>query len=253
MLPAQGSDIRGILCPRTELLTASGYSQRPKEFQRLLEILDAELRIITPAESPSAGESSDSAQPREEPAPDVAAAGPSYQLTHDYLVPALCEWLNRKRKGTRRGRAELLMEERAKEWGSTRQNRMLPSLRESLIIALFTGRRTRPPVAREMMRRAWRLQGLRLGGAVALLATVLALIVWVSFRPAIDVLEDARLPNETRLKALAKLNLKEPAVFERVMVLLMKDQGAGLVGGLLEALFRDAGQDAQEGGDAATA
>jgi hypothetical protein len=36
-----------------------------------------------------------------------------YQLTHDYLVPSLREWLTRKQKETRRGRAELRLAERA--------------------------------------------------------------------------------------------------------------------------------------------
>ena len=39
-----------------------------------------------------------------------------YQLTHDYLVPSLREWLTRKQKETWRGRAELCLEERAAQW-----------------------------------------------------------------------------------------------------------------------------------------
>ena len=36
-----------------------------------------------------------------------------YQLTHDYLVPSLRDWLTRKQKETRRGRAELRLAERS--------------------------------------------------------------------------------------------------------------------------------------------
>ena len=36
-----------------------------------------------------------------------------YQLTHDYLVQSLGDWLTRKQKETRRGRAELKLAERS--------------------------------------------------------------------------------------------------------------------------------------------
>ena len=39
-----------------------------------------------------------------------------YQLAHDYLVPALREWLTRKQKESVRGRAELALDEQAALW-----------------------------------------------------------------------------------------------------------------------------------------
>ena len=39
-----------------------------------------------------------------------------YQLTHDYLVHSLRDWLTRKQRETRRGRAELRLAERAALW-----------------------------------------------------------------------------------------------------------------------------------------
>ena len=44
-----------------------------------------------------------------------------YQLTHDYLVPSLRDWLTRKQKETRRGRAELLLADRAAVWNARRR------------------------------------------------------------------------------------------------------------------------------------
>src|SRR5262249_57328581 len=69
-----------------------------------------------------------------------------YQLTHDYLVPSLREWLTRKQKETRRGRAELLLADRAGVWGARPASRLLPSWWEWLNIRLFTRRKdwTRP-------------------------------------------------------------------------------------------------------------
>ena len=79
-----------------DLLVASGYAGRLREFSELLRILDRELRLITPSDPEGM---------------DSGAVGPCqqvphYQLTHDYLVPALRTWLTREQKQTRRGRAE---------------------------------------------------------------------------------------------------------------------------------------------------
>jgi hypothetical protein len=46
-------------------------------------------------------------------------------LTHDYLVPSLRDWLTRKRKETRRGRAELLLADRAAVWNARPENRFI--------------------------------------------------------------------------------------------------------------------------------
>jgi hypothetical protein len=50
LLPDQGSDIKGNLRSRSELLEASGYTRRPTDFDELLRMLDTELRLVTPAE-----------------------------------------------------------------------------------------------------------------------------------------------------------------------------------------------------------
>ena len=53
-----------------------------------------------------------------------------YQLTHDYLVHSLRDWLTRKQRETRRGRAELRLAERAALWEAKPENRRLPSALE---------------------------------------------------------------------------------------------------------------------------
>ena len=50
-----------------------------------------------------------------------------YQLTHDYLVHSLRDWLTRKQRETRRGRAELRLAERSSLWNAKPENRHLPS------------------------------------------------------------------------------------------------------------------------------
>ena len=108
-MPETGSDIKGHMRSYVELLEASGYASRPKDFDDLIRILDNEIRLITPTDPEGKDANSDS----------VLQTKPGqkyYQLTHDYLVHSLREWLPRKQKETRRGRAELLLADRAALW-----------------------------------------------------------------------------------------------------------------------------------------
>src|SRR5262249_13052508 len=91
-----------------------------------------------------------------------------YQLTHDYLVHSLRNWLTRKRKETRRGRTELLLADRAAVWNTRPENRQLPSLWQWLQIQWLTQETNWSPQERKMMRRASRYHALR-GMALGLL------------------------------------------------------------------------------------
>ncbi|HEV3262476.1 MAG TPA: SUMF1/EgtB/PvdO family nonheme iron enzyme [Gemmataceae bacterium] len=163
LLPDQGADIKGGLRSRRDLLTASGYDRRPQDFDELLQILDTELRLVTPADPQAADQDAD--------APVRPEHAPSYQLTHDYLVPPLRQWLTRKQKETWRGRAALTLDERAAQWGRAHDRRFLPSLPEYLAIQLGVPRGQRKPDQQALLRAAARHHGLRWGG---LLAAVLA-------------------------------------------------------------------------------
>ena len=103
LLPESGTDIKGQMRSRQELLEASGYANRPRDFDDLIHILDPELRLITPTDPE--GSSSEGQQ--------TTPSGQYYQLTHDYLVHSLRDWLTRKQRETRRGRAELRLAERS--------------------------------------------------------------------------------------------------------------------------------------------
>src|SRR6516165_2177910 len=78
LLPESGTDIKGTMRSHAELLQASGYATRSKDFDELLRILDGELRLITPTDP----EGKDDAD-----ASTLHASAKYYQLTHDYLVP----------------------------------------------------------------------------------------------------------------------------------------------------------------------
>jgi len=143
---------------QTELLEASGDANRPTDFGDLLRILDSELRLITPTD-PEGKEDAD---------PSMVRAGAKYfELTHDYLVHSIRDWLTRKQKETRRGRAELLLADRATVWNARPEHRQLPSLSQWLQIKWLTARKNWTPPERKMMRRADHFHILR--GIVALL------------------------------------------------------------------------------------
>jgi hypothetical protein len=127
----------------SELLEASGYQNRPREFDDLLRILDGELRLITPTDPEGA---------QTESASDLDSK--YYQLTHDYLVPSLREWLTRKQQETRKGRAELKLAERAGLWNAKRESRHLPSLAEWLRIRTLTDKSKWTEPQQKMMRTA---------------------------------------------------------------------------------------------------
>jgi formylglycine-generating enzyme required for sulfatase activity len=143
LLPEQGTEIKGHVRARAELAAAAEYADGSKDFGELLRILDGELRLVTPAE-------------REGEAP-----AQYYQLTHDYLVPALRRWLTRKQQETRRGRAALRLAERAALWSAKPEDRFLPAWWEWLNIRRLTRPRDWTPPQRQMMARAARRHGLR--------------------------------------------------------------------------------------------
>jgi serine/threonine protein kinase/formylglycine-generating enzyme required for sulfatase activity len=184
LLPEQGSDIKGHRRSRQDLLDASGYVRRPGEFNDLLRILDAELRLITPTETEEHdGEPGTLATGGLHHPPVADAPGSPrqyYQLTHDYLVPALRQWLTRKRRETVCGRAELRLAERAALWDAKPQSRYLPAWWEWLNIRLLTRSRDWTAPQRRMMRAATRYHALR--GAVLIVLLAAAALVGLGIR-----------------------------------------------------------------------
>ncbi len=164
LLPEHGTDIKGNTRSYDELLQASGYAHRSKDFEELLRILDGELRLITPT-APGVEKAEDRS--------DAARGEKCYQLTHDYLVHSLREWLTRKQRETRRGRAELRLANRAALWNDKPENRHLPSLWEYLNIRLLTKGKTWTPIQRKMMQRAARVHGVRSGIVAAVLVALM--------------------------------------------------------------------------------
>jgi eukaryotic-like serine/threonine-protein kinase len=101
LLPESGSEIKRPISWR-ELLDVSGYSSRPERFTELLHLLDKDLFLITPTEQEK-GLKADGG-------PAIGASARFYQLTHDFLVPSLREWLNKDQEAKQLVEAIVLAE-----------------------------------------------------------------------------------------------------------------------------------------------
>jgi serine/threonine protein kinase len=155
LLPANDLEIRGASKRVDEISEASGYSNNPQAFCHLLQILDTELRLITPHESPGSD--------------DTIAR---YQLTHDYLVPSIRGWLDRQRSDTARGRAELRLERLSAAYSLDKDKRHIPGWLDYLRIRNLTDRHRWSEVQADLMR----LAGIRVLSASLLAALALGVL-----------------------------------------------------------------------------
>jgi formylglycine-generating enzyme required for sulfatase activity/serine/threonine protein kinase len=210
LLPQEGLDLKGHMLPQRSLLEASGYAHRPREFDELLNMLDTELRLVTPAD-PQGLQADDSerealdSQLLDEPATADRPTGDTsyYQLTHDFLVPALRQWLTRKRRETRRGRMELRLAERAALWSVRPDNRRLPGWWEWLNFLLFISSRKRTPTQQQMMRAARRHHLLK-AGVLLVVSTIAAVTVreWYSSQRAAALVRALQAADTAKVKQI---------------------------------------------------
>jgi formylglycine-generating enzyme required for sulfatase activity len=185
LLPETGTEIRGQMRSEQELKEAAAYTDRPRDFADLMHILDTDLRLIKPTDPTGTDESPAS----------VSSAGRFYQLTHDYLVPSLSDWLTRKQRETRRGRAELRLAERSASWNAKPENRSVPSGLEWATIRLLTRKNDWTDPQRRMMKQgAWvhGVQGFTL-------AAIFMLCVWGGYE--IDGRRQAQMLHDKLLGA----------------------------------------------------
>ncbi len=186
LLPGPGADIKGHLRSHQDLLDAAGYRDDPGRFESLMRILDAETRLLTPI-VPAELDGGSGGDPDRSGA-TMPEDRRYYQLTHDYLVPSIREWLGRQQRETRRGRAELRLAERASLWGAKPERKQLPSLLEWASIRAFTDPASWSVPQRDMMRAAARDHLAR--GGRALLAGAALGVALLFVRGKID--EDNR-------------------------------------------------------------
>ncbi|KAA5540743.1 SUMF1/EgtB/PvdO family nonheme iron enzyme [Roseiconus nitratireducens] len=172
LLPEAGVDIKGEMKSYSELKQRSGYQDRPQDFERLIRMLDGEVRLIAPTDPASSIDPATAETPAENLASRHESSQAYYQLTHDYLVPSLRKWLTRKQQATFRGRTEIRLAERTALWKSRQENRLLPAWWEWLRFRLLTRPGDWNDAQTLMMRRTDRYfssRGLMLAAGVAAL------------------------------------------------------------------------------------
>jgi tetratricopeptide (TPR) repeat protein len=166
LLPASGTDIKGSMQSVDSLKKASGYENKPREFEELMEILDKNLRLITPVDDSSGSET---------------GTKRSYQLAHDYMVPSLREWLTQKQRETKKGRAELKLAERAAVWTANKENKQLPTLLEWFQIRRWTETNRWNSSERNVMKTAGRVHARNWSGSI-LAVILIGSLIGVVFR-----------------------------------------------------------------------
>ncbi|KAA5543138.1 SUMF1/EgtB/PvdO family nonheme iron enzyme [Roseiconus nitratireducens] len=176
LLPDPGTEIKGKMKSYQELRAASGYKDRERDFDALCNILDSEVRLITPTEPDQIPESGIEV---------FQSPARYYQITHDFLVPSLRDWLTHKQRETPRGRAELQLADRAALWNKRPEKRSLPNVLEWIRILILTDSKRWQEPERMMMRQATKSH-LRVWGTV--LAVLLA--VGISMQRYIAHLND---------------------------------------------------------------
>lgn len=178
LLPPVGSDLREKTLARHELQTIAGMTDDPRGFADLLTWLEAELRLISPTRPGDAAENDRSGERQ----PADTRDGTRYQLTHDFLVPAIREWLRRRDLSTPEGRSRQLLTERSALWEAHPVDQLLPSVWEHLQIRLRVKYSDRSKVQQQFLRRATRVHARRGLWSAVLAGTLMSLVLWTNHR-----------------------------------------------------------------------
>lgn len=164
LLPQSGGPIRGQMMPVDQLKSISGYANNQQAFDDLVKILASDLKLVTLTD-PSGTINKSEAN---------VNTTPHYQLTHDFLVGSLRDWLTKKQKATFRGRAALRLKERIETWLPHPANKFLPGFWEYINIRSLTRPSNWTADETKMMRKAGWIHGAR----AALVITTLLLAAW---------------------------------------------------------------------------
>lgn len=171
LLPRRGAKIKGEGLTREEIRKAASFSEHCREFEQLLYILIRELKLISPVSA--------SFEPFER----------KYRLAHDFLISIVREWIDGEKSHTRKGRAELLLRDRADAWrgGSMAPPTLTP--REWYLIRISSRKSSWTFREAEMMARGARREFTRM----CLIISVLFLAVFTLHKWKLEKTFDALL------------------------------------------------------------
>lgn len=142
ILPEAGSRIKGAVLSEEELFNVSGYRDRAF-FKQLVAILDRELHLITPTDRADASVSDESS------VSDSALTG--YQLTHDFLIAPIRQWVEYRNRTSKAGKAKLRLEEFSLLYQARPRPQSLPSISDYIAIRMNVPSRDFTNSQRRMM------------------------------------------------------------------------------------------------------
>lgn len=208
LLPEGGGPLKSRPLTAAELREKAFLEAQPERFEQTLEILDRELRLVTPFDIESTSMDPEATDESEESEADGDIR--CYQLSHDYLVPALRAWLYESDRATWRGRSRLRLQELASAWKRDPDSRHLPTFVEWTKIHLGVRKQRWSPGESAVMAEAGRHHLRSFGLALLLLAISAVLIGWQS----------SELSLENRTDEVLRVRTADlPAIRERYQAL----------------------------------
>jgi hypothetical protein len=157
LLPALGTEIKAARQSRAELLTVSGYESDRSRFDMLMTILESDLKLI------SATESLDRTRSESNPA---STEQTTYQLSHDFLVPSIREWLTARQRESFRGRLQQRLAEQASLWSPQKESRFLPNFWEWMLSRCLLRQKILSPTESQMLRAKDRQAAMTVGAVI---------------------------------------------------------------------------------------
>jgi serine/threonine protein kinase/formylglycine-generating enzyme required for sulfatase activity len=170
LLPSDSTTIKPPAILQSELLDRMEGLATEETLQKLLQLLDTEVRLITPTSSMRSVSGSQSGS---------STTDPAYQLTHDYLVLTTRNWLAIHESETRAGRVREQLREIAASWSARPIQKRLPTLAEWLAIRWFIPQRRWTATESRMMQaanRRWFRNGAMVGGGLLLLGVIASFV-----------------------------------------------------------------------------
>ncbi|MCA9135823.1 MAG: SUMF1/EgtB/PvdO family nonheme iron enzyme [Planctomycetales bacterium] len=198
LLPDSGSSIKGAVRTEQELMIASGYRDK-SAFRKLIAVLDGELHLITPTDR-----TEDDSFSNESSVSEIGTTG--YQLTHDFLIAPIRQWVELRNRTTKAGKARLRLEEFSKLYRSRPMPQALPTLAEYIAVRRYVSPASYTNHQAVMMSSARRHHLIRIGILLLVACTVTAL-AGGTYRIVSNQI--ARRDNEAALTRLLDAELTE--------------------------------------------
>lgn len=185
LLPQVGSPIRENSVSLIDLSNAVERRPDDPEFQSAISLLETDLKLITAVEFQETNverplDNSNSVGNEDETnEPDHVATYNcvNYQLTHDYLVSPIRNWLVRKSKESWKGRAELKFTDNFELWNRTKHSRHLLGFSDQLAADVALNKRRLQTDKLEFLRKSRRRNLLNLSFVFLAITAVFAIVL----------------------------------------------------------------------------